>query len=138
MNTFSIILATAETGAGSSPEVQAVPLVVLGFLFVVLILSLLATVTSIMGYLFARRAVIAAEENAARMEAKAAALPACQSSERKVATEDDPVIQAVIAAAIHSVIGNGRGRIVSIRSSSGGGWAQEGRRQIFSSRLGRN
>jgi sodium pump decarboxylase gamma subunit len=138
MNTFSIIIATAESGAGSSPEVQAVPLVVLGFMFVILILSLLSAVTGVMGFLFARRAAVAAEENAARMKAEAAAPPASQAAERKVATEDDPVIQAVIAAAIHSVIGNGRGRIVSIRSSSGGGWAQEGRRQIFSSRLGRN
>ena len=138
MNTLSIIIATAEGGIGGSSEVQAVPLVVLGFLFVVLILSLLATVTSIMGYLFARRAVIAAEENAARIEAEAAAPNTSRAAGREVATEDDPVIQAVIAAAIHSVIGNGRGRIVSIRSSSGGGWAQEGRRQIFSSRLGRN
>lgn len=138
MNTLSIIIASAESGTTGSPEVQAVPLVVLGFLFVILILSLLSAVTGTMGFLFARRAAIAAEEKAARMETEAAAPTASRSVGREVPTEDDPVIQAVIAAAIHSVIGNGRGRIVSIRSSSGGGWAQEGRRQIFSSRLGRN
>ena len=79
-----------------------------------------------------------AEEIAARLEADAADPKVAAPPKNQAIAENDPVIQAVIAAAIHSVIGNGRGRIVSIRSSSGGGWAQEGRRQIFSSRLGRN
>jgi hypothetical protein len=39
---------------------------------------------------------------------------------------------AVVAAAVHSVIGDRPHRVVSVRST-GAGWAQEGRRQIFSS-----
>lgn len=135
MNTFSLIIAAAETRVVDSLKVEAVPIVLLGFLFVIFVLSLLSAVTGIMGFLFARRAAIAAEEHAARAEAEASSPTASASAKAESTMEDDPVIQAVIAAAIHSVIGNGRSRIVSIRSS---GWAQEGRRQIFSSRLGRN
>jgi sodium pump decarboxylase gamma subunit len=138
MKNFSLTIATADTKVVDSPEVQAVPIVVLGFLFVILMLSLLSTVTGVMGFLFSRRAAIAAEEKSARAQTDAAAPPANAPDKIEAATEDDPVIRAVIAAAIHSVIGNGRGRIVSIRPSGTGGWAQEGRRQIFSSRLGRS
>jgi hypothetical protein len=46
--------------------------------------------------------------------------------------KEDPALVAVIAAAVHSVIGDRAHRIVSIRPG-GPGWAQEGRRQIFSS-----
>ena len=46
--------------------------------------------------------------------------------------EDDPAIMAVVAAAVHTVLGDRPHRVVSVRTS-GPGWAQEGRRQIFSS-----
>lgn len=138
MNTFSILIATAEAGVVDTPEVQVLPLVMLGFLFVIFVLSLLSGITGVMGFLFARRAAVVAGEIAARLETVAANPKVAAPSENQAIAENDPVIHAVIAAAIHSVIDNGRGRIVSVRPSSGGGWAQEGRRQIFSSRLGRN
>jgi len=48
------------------------------------------------------------------------------------AEDEKPVVVAVIAAAVHAVVGERAHHIVSIRPAAGG-WAQEGRRQIFSS-----
>lgn len=49
-----------------------------------------------------------------------------------VPQEDDPIILAVISAAIHTVIQDKEHRILSVRQITPG-WAIEGRRQIFSS-----
>jgi len=59
--------------------------------------------------------------------------PASGNAQGAAASEgDDPALMAVVAAAVHTVIGDRPHRVVSVRSS-GPGWAQEGRRQIFSS-----
>lgn len=131
-------IATAESGVIDSTALEPLPLVLLGFLFVIFVLSLLSALTGIMGFLFARRAAIAAEEQASSKTSAASVEPVSPEREAEASAEEDPVIQAVIAAAVHSVIVYGRGRVVSVRPASSGGWAQEGRRQIFSSRLGRS
>ncbi|MFW6217492.1 MAG: OadG family protein, partial [Verrucomicrobiota bacterium] len=81
----------------------------------------------------AERAQIAAEKAAARKDfPEAGPSAAAASGQAPEDDADDPRRVAVIAAAVHSVIGDRPHRVVSIRST-GPGWAQEGRRQIFSS-----
>ncbi|MGB0413343.1 MAG: OadG family transporter subunit [Coraliomargarita sp.] len=137
------ILGAAE--AGTTDSVSSI--VVIGFSFVLLVLAVLAAVTAVMGMVFAKRAAREAEKaaekaqhtldkaNAAGAAAKPASAPAVTS--KPVAAvpadnADDEAIFAVISAAVHTVIGDRAHRIVSIRGA-GPGWAQEGRRQIFSS-----
>lgn len=144
MSLIPHFLANAD-GAGSAGSIMIV-----GFLLVVVVLALLAAITSAIGAFFARQAAReaaraadvsrqAAEGKAstpAPAASKAASAPAAAAAPAAVAAEpnpeDDPVLLSVIAAAIHSIAGDRAHRIVSIRSSAEG-WAQEGRRQIFSS-----
>ena len=131
MYNLDLILAvsgpTAHTGSSETMEI-----VVVGFIFVMVVLALLALVTASIGAVFRRYdAKIAAA--AAAAAAKVAALaPAPTADPEALDTDEDPALVAVIAAAVHSVIGDRAHRIVSIRPG-GPGWAQEGRRQIFSS-----
>jgi len=125
--------------------------VIIGFLFVMIVLGLLSAVTSAIGAFFtrqaAREAAAAAESarEAAQSASSAAAQPVASAAVQSApaatsqaavgsgaSPEEDPVLLAVITAAVHSMIGDRAHRIISIRSS-GPGWAQEGRRQIFSS-----
>jgi len=142
----TIVLAQAG-GTAESAAASPAGIVVVGFLFVILVLALLASVTAIMGAIFNRQAAQAAARAAEAAQAAAeataagpgAATPtlgatssAAPAGAGKADEVDDPAITAVIAAAIHTVIGDRPHRVVSVRSS-GPGWAQEGRRQIFSS-----
>lgn len=139
----SILIAQADglpLPAAAAPGTSEI--VTIGFLFVMLVLSALAVVTSIIGLFFSR----AAARSAGR--AAAAALAKAEAAERALAQSPTPaaaaaaagegeesessVLLAVIAAAVHSVIGDRPHRVISIRRD-GPGWAQEGRRQIFSS-----
>ncbi|MGB0744053.1 MAG: OadG family protein [Opitutales bacterium] len=136
----------AQVSNGAEAGFGAAGIVVVGFLFVIVVLSVLASVTSIMGAWFTRQAANSAAKAANSAQATAEALansssretagPAAasaDSSEGTAETEmDDPVLTAVISAAVHTVIGDRPHRVVSVRSA-GPGWAQEGRRQIFSS-----
>jgi Na+-transporting methylmalonyl-CoA/oxaloacetate decarboxylase gamma subunit len=146
MSLIPHFLANAD-GAGSAGSIMIV-----GFLLVVVVLALLAAITSAIGAFFARQAAReaaraadvsrqaaegkASAPAAAPAAAIAASAPAAAAAPAAVAAEpnpeDDPVLLSVIAAAIHSIAGDRAHRIVSIRSSAEG-WAQEGRRQIFSS-----
>lgn len=131
------LLAQVATAEEASPSSGGI--VVVGFLFVVSVLALLAAVTSAMGAWFtkqaAKEAAIAAQAAQSAAEAVAQKPVSRESVSSPAAApeeEDDPAIMAVVAAAVHTVIGDRPHRVVSIRSS-GPGWAQEGRRQIFSS-----
>jgi len=113
--------------------------VVVGFLFVVVVLVLLSSVTAAMGAWFSKQAARAAAKSAeaARQaaETSAKASPAATLPGTGPSAEEggeDPALVAVIAAAVHTVFGDRPHRVVSVRSA-GPGWAQEGRRQIFSS-----
>ncbi|TVP81427.1 MAG: hypothetical protein EA353_01625 [Puniceicoccaceae bacterium] len=130
---------------------NTVNVVFVGFLFVVIVLALLAAVTSTIGALFVKSAARDAARDAARaaqaaqvaQKAAEATAGAVQSSgaqtrtdpttsEGVTAEDEDPALFSVIAAAVHTIIGDRPHRVVSVRST-GPGWAQEGRRQIFSS-----
>ncbi|NBB78966.1 MAG: hypothetical protein GVY36_05900 [Verrucomicrobia bacterium] len=122
--------------------------VIVGFLFVVIVLALLAAVTSAIGAFFiksaAREAAKASQaaEKAAKASAEGSSHPAAgapagasdapAAAGQADAAADDPALPAVIAAAVHTMLGDRPHRVVSVRSA-GPGWAQEGRRQIFSS-----
>ncbi len=129
--------------AAALPDAPStVSVVVVGFLFVILVLALLAAVTSAIGAFFiksaardAAKAAVAAEkaaEASARAAGHATLADAPAVSRQTDADAEDPALLAVIAAAVHMVIGDRAHRVISVRSA-GPGWAQEGRRQIFSS-----
>ena len=131
---------TPGTEAYGSPTI-----VVVGFLFVIVVLAILSGLTGLLGLYFVRRAanertraVAEAAYEAAENKGQAPGMSESSgtgpvgAADASAAAEDDPVLLAVIAAAVHSVVGDRAHRIVSIRSG-GPGWAQEGRRQIFSS-----
>ena len=123
--------------------------VIVGFLFVVLVLALLAAVTSAIGAVFIKSAARDAAK-AAQAAEKATEASVKGSSHQPATTggsatgsgsaaapgssgiDEDPAVLAVIAAAVHTIMGDRAHRVVSVRSA-GPGWAQEGRRQIFSS-----
>lgn len=133
------VLAQLPDGTASGQGPGGV--VVVGFLFVVLVLALLASVTSAMGAWFTKQAASSAARAAEAAKSTAETVSNSHASASGAATassnqpdhaEEDPATLAVIAAAVHTAIGNRPHRLVSIRSA-GPGWAQEGRRQIFSS-----
>lgn len=135
-------LAASAAPPPDSPSTFSV--VIIGFLFVMIVLSLLATVTTAVGAIFIRQAAQAAKEAAeSAQKAAESGKPFGQSASVAPGSApspvpvpdsggDDPAILAVVAAAVHTVIGDRPHRVVSVRTA-GPGWAQEGRRQIFSS-----
>lgn len=137
---------TVLAAAGGDPAAGGhgpVGVVIVGFAFVLLVLALLATVTAAMGAWFTKQAADSAARAASAAQATAEALaknPASGAGQVGAAAgsasgpdvNSDPALMAVVAAAVHTVFGDRPHRVLSIRSS-GPGWAQEGRRQIFSS-----
>ena len=110
----------------ASEAPSAVSLVITGFLFVVVILSLLAVLTWAGGKFFAARDAAKPPLTKETVKPpKVAASPAPAESEGDHLT-------AVITAAIHIALQDRKFRVRSIRRMAPG-WAQEGRRQIFSS-----
>lgn len=136
MNSITVL---AQLSGGAEAIPGAGGIVVVGFLFAVIVLALLAALTAAMGAWFAKQAADSTAKAAA--SSQAAAEGASQGTSAKSAATgssepskggDDPAMIALIAAAVHTAIGDRAHRVVSIRSA-GPGWAQEGRRQIFSS-----
>lgn len=141
IDSITVLAQLPAAGSEASPGPGGV--VVVGFLFVIAVLALLASVTAAMGAWFTKQAANSAAkaataaqstaEASSRASEGAAPGTAAPSGPSESATgEDDPALMAVIAAAVHTAIGDRPHRVVSIRSA-GPGWAQEGRRQIFSS-----
>ncbi|MEO0509328.1 MAG: OadG family transporter subunit [Verrucomicrobiota bacterium] len=134
------ITVVAQTGFQAASDPAGV--VVVGFLFVVVVLALLAAVTSAMGSWFTKQAArdlakaAEASKQAAEASTKATASLAVETSSvapaKPLVNKEDPALMAVVAAAVHAVFEDTPHRVVSVRSV-GSGWAQEGRRQIFSS-----
>lgn len=122
MNNLDFILVV------SGPEVSAntpgtLEIVGVGFIFVMVVLALLAMVTSAIGAIFIRFDAKAAAKSATA--AAAAALAPTPTLPEALDDEPDPALIAVITAAVHSVIGDRAHRIVSIRPG-GSGAAQKG------------
>jgi Na+-transporting methylmalonyl-CoA/oxaloacetate decarboxylase gamma subunit len=133
MNNLDLILAVS----GPEASVQTsgtLEIVGVGFIFVMVVLALLAMVTAAIGAVFIRFDAKAAAKAAVAAAEAAALAPPVPTADPEALDYDkeDPALVAVIAAAVHSVIGDRAHRIVSVRPG-GPGWAQEGRRQIFSS-----
>lgn len=122
----TLMIAMAEPVAIQSSTSDVLTIVIIGFTFVLFALLLLSLAVGGIGMLFTR---LAPTESQPVIEKSKA--PAVATDVR----EDEPNPQeiAVVAAAIHYVFGDQAHHIVSIRSSSSG-WAEEGRRQIFTSR----
>jgi hypothetical protein len=138
MKNVDVILAQLGPQVPIDASTNTFGVVVVGFLFVMLVLAALSAVTTILGVCFMRQAaadlakVAAAAERTAAQLSPAALAPAAVVPHAAPDADEEPVVIAVIAAAVHAVIGERAHHIVSIRPATGG-WAQEGRRQIFSS-----
>jgi len=108
---------------------EAASFILVGFLFVSIVLLVLAGVTSAIGLLF--KGVGQPKPKPAPVPAASAPSPPEAASGEPMDEEEARRMAAVVAAAVHTVMGAPH-RIVSIRPTQGG-WAQEGRRSIFSS-----
>lgn len=109
--------------------------ILFGFVFVLLVLSLLTFITTCIGRIFIRTGYVRnlKAETAVKEAAKSSRVPVIEREEASGSAEgEDPLLPVVIAAAIHCVLGDRPHRIVAIQEASPA-WAQEGRRQIFSS-----
>ena len=106
---------------------QNAAFIIVGFGFVVIMLAILASVTSAIGSIFSRikpKAPVAAPVLAAAPAPAPKPIPAAEP--------ENPHLMHIIAAAVHTALKGKPHRISSVRKQSDS-WAQEGRRQIFSS-----
>lgn len=101
--------------------------VIFGFAFVVFVLLALAIMTAAIGILFKRT-----EANAKQAEARQAPATSAPLPQKAASATENEHIPYLIAAAVATIMDGQSHRIVSINPRSEG-WAQEGRRQIFSS-----
>jgi Na+-transporting methylmalonyl-CoA/oxaloacetate decarboxylase gamma subunit len=109
---FILVVSGPEVSANTSGTLEIVGV---GFIFVMVVLALLAMVTSAIGAIFIRFEAIAAAK------AATAAVALAPTSELEALDhEEDPALMAVIAAAVHSVVGDRAHRIVSIRPGGSG------------------
>lgn len=128
--------------AALSEPLEPYEMVILGFFFVLTVLTCLAFLTWLVGKILHRPVA-----KAKKVDAKSSDdLKLAQAAEGQMGTatdEDDETdevdsntgelrIYAAISAAIHVVLKDHRFRVRSIRTADHS-WAQEGRRQIFSS-----
>ncbi len=122
------MIPTIAAFAAKPTLMENISFIVIGFLFVLVVLAFLAIVTSTIGALCTKFIK--------EPEPKAKAAPAKPAAPRAdgIKTEGDVPehVIALIAAATHVILQGRPQRIVSIRGT-GQGWAQEGRREIFSS-----
>lgn len=125
------MIPTIAALAAKPTVLENVSFIVIGFLFVVVVLATLSIVTSVIGVVCSRLIKSETEE-----APKAAPAPAPAATPRADGIETDGDIPehiiALIATATHVILKGRPQKIVSIRGR-GQGWAQEGRRDIFSS-----
>jgi sodium pump decarboxylase gamma subunit len=103
---FILVVSGPEVSVNTSGTLEIVGV---GFIFVMVVLALLAMVTSAIGAIFIRFDAKAAAKSATAALAPTPTLPEALDDEQ------DPALIAVITAAVHSVIGDRAHRIVSIR-----------------------
>ncbi len=104
---------------------QNTTFIIVGFSFVLIMLAMLAGVTTIIGSVFSR-----IKPKAPAVAPVIAAAPAPAS--KPTPAPENPHLMHIIAAAVHTALKGKPHRIANVRKQSDG-WAQEGRRQIFSS-----
>jgi Na+-transporting methylmalonyl-CoA/oxaloacetate decarboxylase gamma subunit len=112
---FILVVSGPEVSANTSGTLEIVGV---GFIFVMVVLALLAMVTSAIGAIFIRFEAKAAAKAAKAATAAVALAPTPELE--ALDHEEDPALMAVIAAAVHSVVGDRAHRIVSIRPGGSG------------------
>ena len=137
---LSALLFTASSSFGQTAEPPVVPGeggpwgILWGFVFVVVTLATFALVTQGLGALFSSRdkARAARRRAADAAETPPRTHPPAPPEPKPEMEGPDARILAIIAAAIHVTL-HEPVRIVSVSEVNRGGWAAEGRRQIFGS-----
>lgn len=129
---MSVIIATLPAHPGFSENTN---FIIVGFLFVIIVLGILALLTVVVGKLIQ-------QFNRAKETAPVATAPASSPSSsapesaESIPSDGDDIpahVLALIAAATHVILEGRPQRIVGVRRVGNVGWAQEGRREIFSS-----
>ncbi len=129
------MIPTIAALAAKPTVLENVSFIVIGFLFVVVVLATLSIVTSVIGVVCAK---LIKDESEVATKAAPAPAPAAEPTPAPradgIETDGDipEHIIALIATATHVILKGRPQKIVSIRGR-GQGWAQEGRRDIFSS-----
>ncbi len=124
------MIPTIAAFAAKPTLTENISFILIGFLFVLVVLAALSIVTTLIGVLCTRLI----KEPAAKKPAAAKAPAAPEPRADGIQTDGDipEHIIALIATATHVILKGRPQKIVSIRAGSQG-WAQEGRREIFSS-----
>ncbi|MDQ8180109.1 OadG family protein [Pelagicoccus sp. SDUM812005] len=126
-----MMIPTLAAIAAKPTVLENVSFIVTGFLFVLVVLATLSIVTSLIGVLCTR--FIREPEPPKKAVVPGPATPSTPTRREIDADDDIPDhVIALIAAATHVILKGRPQKIVSIRGNSQG-WAQEGRREIFSS-----
>lgn len=123
------MIPTIAAFAAKPTVTENVSFIVIGFLFVLAVLAILSILTALIGFICAR---LIKEPEPKKAKAPAPAAPATQTGGIKTDGDIPEHVIALIATATHVILKGRAQKIVSIRGS-GQGWAQEGRREIFSS-----
>lgn len=105
--------------------------IISGFVFVLAVLAILSVLTVVIGKTIQQ---LTTKKPAANTAASVATPPAAPVPVKPSVPGDLPEhVLALITAATHVVLEGRPQRIVGVRQVGVGGWAQEGRREIFSS-----
>lgn len=130
------MIPTLASLAAKPTVLENVFFVVVGFVFVVVVLATLSILTSVIGVICSRLIKDPAAKQKAEARTAPRPTPAPQAPSQASAPQAEDEIPdhiiALISAATHVILEGRPQRIVSIRGT-GQGWAQEGRRAIFSS-----
>ncbi|MDQ8184416.1 OadG family protein [Pelagicoccus sp. SDUM812002] len=124
------MIPTIAAFAAKPTVMENVSFIVIGFLFVLVVLATLSIVTTIIGALCTR--LIKEPEAKKPQAASISRKPEPRADGIETEGDIPEHIIALIATATHVILKGRPQKIVSIRGSSQG-WAQEGRREIFSS-----
>lgn len=129
---MSVTIATLPAHPGFGENTS---FIFVGFLFVIMVLGILALLTIAIGMLL--KQFNQAKDTAPKEATSASSSPSPNSESATPApSEDDDIpahVLALIAAATHVILEGRPQRIVGVRRVGNVGWAQEGRREIFSS-----
>lgn len=103
---LNVLLTTSAVVQGSPSSTEVV---VIGFLFVLLVLSALGIVTALLGRVF--QAVDGKDKAACSGQASVVAVPPTSTESHRLSRD----VQAVIAAAVHTVLAERPHRIVAVK-----------------------
>lgn len=133
MSSLTFATPTLAAGFPAYPSFgDNISFIVIGFVFVIVVLLALAAMTSLIGAGFTRTSKAAETKAPSPTARPAASAPPSAEAELFAGHSNPEHVPAILAAAVHAALQGRKHRIEGVRIASGR-WAQEGRRDIFSS-----